>query len=157
MAEQHEPEPFYENADACPHPEPNNETDPDGWDSWCDQHPACDDGHLCLGKPVGPGCSACSTEAGEMVPWSQCRTRDHARPKDGVVPNPGIDHQPVTVWVGSLDCLERECDEYVDEDGEDIATVDRCSHIREEQACSCQRQDSGEYSTNPCPALIPSA
>lgn len=152
---EHQPSPFYEDADACPHTEPNDLTDPAAWDAWSDQHPTYDDGHLCLDQPAGLGCPACSAEAGDMVPWSFCRSRDHVRPKSGVVPNPGTEHQPVTVWVGSLDCFERECDEYVDDEGEDIAAVDRCSHIREEQACSCQRQADGEYGSEPCAALIP--
>lgn len=152
MTDQHEPEPFYENADTCAHEEPDDLVDPDAWDAWSGRHPACDDGNLCLDKPVGLGCPACSAESGDMVPWSFCRSRDHVRPQGGVVPNPGAEHQPVTVWVGGLDCLERECDEYVDDDGEDIATVDRCSHIREQQACSCQRQPDGEYSSEPCTA-----
>ncbi|MGP3684120.1 hypothetical protein ACTVZO_05300 [Streptomyces sp. IBSNAI002] len=154
---EHQPEPFYENADSCPHPEPDNVLDGDAWDTWADQHPTYDDGHLCRDKPAGLGCPACSLEAGEMVPWSFCRSRDRARPKDGAVPDPDVEHQPVTVWVGGLDCLERDCEEYFDDDGEDLPGLDRCSHIRVERACSCQRQDDGEYSTAPCPALAPAA
>ncbi|MFD5508976.1 hypothetical protein ACFWIB_14535 [Streptomyces sp. NPDC127051] len=155
MTEKHEPETYYANADACDHEEPDDAVDPGGWDAWYDKHPAYDDGRLCLDMPLGPGCPACSVEAGDMVLWPDCRGRDHLRPKGGAVPSPDAGHQPVTVWVGSLDCFERECDDYFDDEGEDIPGVDRCSHIREEQACSCQRQADGEYSSEPCPALTP--
>lgn len=155
MTDSHEPEPYYANSDSCPHTEPDDAINSDAWEAWSGQHPACNDGRLCLEMPLGPGCPACSDQVGDMVLWSRCRSRDHMRPTAGVVPNPGFEHQPVTVWVGGLDCLERECDDYFDEDGEDIPGVDRCSHIREEQACSCQRQADGEYSSDPCTARIP--
>jgi hypothetical protein len=78
-----------------------------------------------------------------------------AAPEQGVVPNVSTEHQPVTVWVGTVECLERECDDYFTEDGDTDPGVERCSHLREEQACSCQRQVDGEYGSAPCPALAP--
>lgn len=157
MTEIHEPGAFYWNADSpyCKHGvEPDSETDGDAWDTWADVHPVSDDGRICLDAPAGEACLACSTEHGDMVPWSRCEGRDHIRPQRGMVPTPGVEHQQVPVWGGSLDCLERECDEYYDEDGDEIPGMDRCSHIREEYACSCQRQPDGEYSSTPCPAAV---
>ncbi|BBC35245.1 hypothetical protein SGFS_065390 [Streptomyces graminofaciens] len=87
-----------------------------------------------------------------MVPWEACRVREHARPKHGIVPSIDTAHEPVTVLVGTFECLDRECDEYFDDDGREDPGIERCSHIREEQVCSCQRQDNGEYSSEPCRA-----
>ncbi|MFD3814963.1 hypothetical protein ACFWRZ_07845 [Streptomyces rubiginosohelvolus] len=142
----HEHGPYYWNADTdeCPHgPEPEDDTT-DAWEEWTDRHPVSDDGRICLDAPAGEACLDCSAEEGDMVPWSACRGRDHRRPKNGTVPNPDAEHQQVTVWVGTQECLERECDDYFTDDGDEIPGKDRCSHIREEQACSCQRGEDGE-------------
>ncbi|MFE1272097.1 hypothetical protein [Streptomyces sp. NPDC058758] len=44
------------------------------------------------------------------------------------------EHQPVTLYSGPITCLERDCDEYFTDNGED-ANVDCCSHVTTEQAC----------------------
>jgi hypothetical protein len=157
MTDTHESGAYYWNADTdeCPHStEPNIKTDGEAWDLWSDRHPVSDDGRICLDAPAGEACLACSAEDGEMVPWAACRVREHARPKQGVVPNVDAEHQPVTVWVGTFECLDRECEEYFTDDGDSDPGVERCSHIREETACSCQRQNDGEYGSEPCPALV---
>lgn len=56
-------------------------------------------------------------------------------------------HQPITLFVGTENCFERECEEYIDEDGADDPGVERCSHIREERVCeSCStKRSDGDY------------
>lgn len=145
---QHEHGPYYWNADSphCNHgPDPDWNTDPEAHDLWAAKHPISDDGRICLDAPAGEACLECSAEEGDMVPSSACRDRDHRRPKNGTVPNPDTEHQLVPVWVGPFWCLERDCEEFFTDDGDDIPGKDRCSHIREEQACSCQRNADGEY------------
>ncbi|MFE7111697.1 hypothetical protein ACFU98_29735 [Streptomyces sp. NPDC057575] len=157
MTDTHESGAFYWNADTddCPHgAEPDIETEGEAWDLWSDRHPTSDDGRICLDAPAGEACLACSAESGDMVLWVDCRVREHARPKQGVVPNVDAEHQQVMVWVGMAECLERACDDYFTEDGHTDPGIERCSHIREEQACSCQRQADGEYSSEPCAALV---
>ncbi|MGW4834726.1 hypothetical protein [Streptomyces globisporus] len=153
----HGPQSWFWEADSdnCPHgPEPEDDTT-EAWDEWMDRHPwSPQDVRICLDAPMGEACLDCSDEDGEYVPWGACRTREHARPKDGTVPNPDAQHQQVTVWVGTQDCLERECEDYFTDDGDEIPGKDRCSHIREEQACSCQRDEDGEYGNTPCPATV---
>lgn len=149
----HEPTQFYWDAqtDNCPH-KPIPERYTDAWDEWMTLgHQLYDDGVLCLSAPAGTACPACSDEDADMVPWSRCKSRDHARPARGAVPNPEAEHQPVQVWVGGIDCLERECDEYYTDDGDDDPTVDTCSHIREETVCSCRRLPDGDYDLEGCP------
>ncbi|MCX4450638.1 hypothetical protein [Streptomyces sp. NBC_01789] len=144
----HEHGTYYWEAGAteCPHgPRPDPDTDGDAYDVWSDQHPTSDDVRICLNAPIGEACLDCSAEDGEYVPWAACRTREHALPTHGMVPNPDADHQQVTVWVGTLECLERECEQYFTDDGDHDPGVERCSHIREELACSCQRNQDGEY------------
>ncbi|MGW6741706.1 hypothetical protein ACWGDX_13425 [Streptomyces sp. NPDC055025] len=158
--QQHNPGAFYwsANSDLCKHgAEPDWEIDGEAWDAWSDRHPVSDDGHICLDAPAGEACLDCSADEVGMVPWADCRVREHARPKRGMVPNPDVRHQPVTVWVGTHECLDRECDEYFTDDGDTDPGVEGCSHIREERACSCQRGDDGEYSSAPCPAVVPAA
>lgn len=46
------------------------------------------------------------------------------------------DHRPLILLVGGEDCLDRDCEEYVTENGDDDPGVERCSHIREEFACA---------------------
>ncbi|ACX71086.1 hypothetical protein pZL12.9c [Streptomyces phage ZL12] len=156
----HEHGSYYWNADSphCKHgAEPDWNTDGEAWDRWSDKHPVSDDGHICLDAPAGEACLDCSTEEGDMVPWADCRTREHARPKHGIVPNPGVEHQQVAVWIGTRECLERDCEDYFTEDGDEIPGKDRCFHIREEQACSCQRGEDGEYSDTLCTATANAA
>ncbi|MEU0992285.1 hypothetical protein [Streptomyces sp. NPDC005953] len=155
---EHEQGAYFWSADGpyCKHgPEPDSETDGDAWDLWSDRHPVSDTGHtICLDAPAGEACLTCSAEEGDMVPWAACRVREHARPKNDIVPNPDAEHEQVTVWVGTQECLERECEEYFTDDGDEIPGKDRCSHIREEVACSCQRETGGEYSSAPCALLV---
>ncbi|MEU4104003.1 hypothetical protein AB0F16_25990, partial [Streptomyces tanashiensis] len=109
MTDRHEPENWFWSADSnlCPHgPEPDDES-PE-WDGWQDKHPTSDDGPICLDAPAGLACGGCSG-LGDMVPWDQCDERDHRRPQNGITPTPGVEHQRVPVWVGSRDCLDREC------------------------------------------------
>ncbi|WP_405548809.1 hypothetical protein [Streptomyces microflavus] len=145
---QHEHGPYYWNADTphCKHgDEPDQSTDCEAHDRWSDRHPESENGHICLDAPMGEACRDCSAEDGEFVPWGACRTREHARPKNGVAPNPDTEHQQVPVWVGPYWCLERDCEDYFTDDGDEIPSKDRCSHIREGQACACQRNADGEY------------
>lgn len=155
--EQHEAGAFYWEAgsDECPHgPEPDYDTQPEAWDTWYERHTGSpQDVRICLDAPAGNACLQCTDDDGEMVPWEACRVREHARPKRGVVPSPGADHQPVTVLVGTLECLDRECDEYFGDDGDEIPGMEACSHIREEESCACRRKDNGEYADGPCSAL----
>lgn len=158
MTDQHEPGAFYWEAgsDQCPHgAEPDIETEGEAWDLWNDRHVSSDDGPVCLDAPAGDACLACSAEDGDMVPWNLCRVREHARPKQGVVPSMDATHEPVTVLVGTFECLDRECDDYFGDDGNVDPGVERCSHIHEEQACSCQRGPDGEYGRTPCSAAVP--
>ena len=156
---EHRPEPWYWAADTeyCPHePEPERYTD--AWDQWMTLgHQPYDDGVICLDAPAGIACQACSAEHGDVVPWERCEGRDHARPIRGTVPNPEAEHQPVQVWVGGIDCLERECDEYFTDDGDDDPTVDTCSHLREATSCSCRRLPGGDYDLEPCPLATAAA
>ncbi|MFF8590012.1 hypothetical protein ACF061_00990 [Streptomyces sp. NPDC015220] len=151
----HEAAQFYWSADSddCPHTQPDYETEGDAWDLWRDRHPSSDDGPICLDAPAGICCPACSAEHGDPVPWDRCEGRDHVRPKRGMVPNPDAEHQPVQVWVGGIDCVERECDEYFTDDGDERPDVEVCSHIREETTCSCRRRECGEYALESCPLV----
>lgn len=150
----HRPEPWYWEAgsDRCPHGLEPDDDSPE-WDAWYERHTGSpQDVRICLDAPAGDVCETCSGENGEAVPWSACRTRHHVRPKQGMVPAPDGEHQPVVVLVGTYECLDRECEEYFTDDGDSNPGVEHCSHIREEVVCSCQRQDDGEYSSEPCPA-----
>ncbi|MFF1499721.1 hypothetical protein ACFVZR_07555 [Streptomyces sp. NPDC058316] len=155
MTTDHKPENWFHEAggDHCPHgAEPD--LDSEARDIWADRHTGSpQDVYICLEAPAGEACGACSSEDGEMVPWAACRVREHARPKQGIVLN-DAEHQQVTVWVGTEECLDRECEEYFTDDGDVDPGVERCSHVREETACSCQRGDDGEYGSEPCPALL---
>ena len=150
----HEPAQFYWSADSdeCPHTQPDFETEGEAWDVWRERHPSSDDGPICLDAPASVCCPACSAEHGDAVPWDRCQGRDHVRPKRGITPTPEPEHQQVPVWVGALECLERECDEYFTDDGDEITGLEKCSHLREETCCSCLYLGSGEYSMEPCPA-----
>ncbi|GAA1781126.1 MULTISPECIES: hypothetical protein [Actinomycetes] len=57
-------------------------------------------------------------------------------------------HQPTTVYAGPVDCIERECEEFWDDEGEDRPGVNLCSHIAAEQicaACSEPPKEEGGY------------
>lgn len=130
----HEPTQFFWDAetDDCPH-KPIPERGTDAWDEWMTLgHQPYDDGILCLSAPAGTCCSACSAEQGDMVPWSRCVNRDHARAFQPTAPR---EHRPVTVDVASLECLERECEEFVTDDGDEIPGKETCSHVRQMEIC----------------------
>jgi hypothetical protein len=158
MTDLHEPENWYWEAegDDCPHgPRPDGDVDDATWDAWWERHRSSDNGTICLDAPAGEACGSCSADHGEMVPWTQCAERTHRRPQQGITPAPDADHEQVPVWSGTAECLERECDEYFNDDGDEIPGLTHCTHVREEFACSCQRLPDGEYSTEPCPLNVP--
>ena len=144
----HQPEPWYHEAGSskCPHgPEPEDR-DGDAWDVWAERHTGSpQDVFICLDAPMGDVCEECSNDVGEAVPWSACETRRHAHPKPGTEPTPEA-HEPVEVWVGTGDCLERECEDYFTEDGDEIPGKERCSHIGVELICGgCSTRDADGY------------
>lgn len=135
-ATEHKPEPWYREAgsDKCPHgPEPEDR-DSAAWDTWGERHVASpQDVYICLDAPMGDHCDACYKTHGEAVPWSACDARTHASLRPGAEAGPG--HEAVEVWVGTFECLNRECEEYFDADGNEIPGKDRCSHIGTEVIC----------------------
>jgi hypothetical protein len=137
MTTEHKPEQWFWEAgsEECPHgAEPNVETDGDAWDTWRERHPSSDNGPICLDAPAGEACGDCSAEHGDMVPWSSCGTRTRAR-RDGQPKAGPIAHAPITVVGGSLECLELECDDFFDEDGDEIPGKTACSHLTELEIC----------------------
>lgn len=144
----HAPEQFYWDAETehCPH-KPIPERHTDAWDEWMTLgHQPYDDGVLCLDAPAMTGCPACTAEHGDMVPWALCDNRDHTRARQ----TPGEpQHRPVTVEGGDLECLERECDEYFTDDGDEIPGKESCSHLSEMEICEAcsELPTSGEFST----------
>lgn len=156
LIDDHKQVQWYHSADSvhCTHgPEPD--VNAPEWDAWYDRHQVSDDGHICLDAFAGEACEGCSLEQSEMVPWADCSVRPRVRAQSGMVPSPDAEHEPIPVWVGVLDCLERECEEYFTDDGDDIPDVDRCSHLRAEIACSCKRISGNEYDPAPCPETCP--
>lgn len=154
MKSDHTPEPWYWEAGSeyCPHgPEPEDDTT-DAWDVWHERHTgSSQDVVICLDAPMGQHCPECSADHNAPVLWSACEGRDHARPAYGTVPNPDAEHQPVQVWVGVLECLDRECDEYFTDGGDEKTSMEVCSHVRTETSCSCRRLPGGDYDVEPCP------
>jgi hypothetical protein len=135
--EDHKPEPWFWEAGAteCPHgAEPRYEFFCDAWDAWRERHPSSDSGPICLDAPAGEACGACSEECGEMVPWASCRARKRSL-RDGESRQAPLTHTPVTVTGGDLECLEKECDDFVDEDGNEIPGKETCSHLSEMEIC----------------------
>lgn len=145
----HKPESWFWEAgsDDCPHgSQPDYEADPEAWDIWSDQHPGSpQDVRICRDAPAGEACGACSENDNEFVPWSACRVRDRARREHKTAQDP--QHRPVTVAVGGLECLERECDEYFTGDGEEIHGKENCSHIHDMEVCEAcsQLQAAGDF------------
>jgi hypothetical protein len=132
----HEPAPWYWEAGStkCPHGAEPDEDSPE-WDAWSDRHVwSPQDVSVCLDAPMGDVCEECSANHGEAVPWSACDAQAHAHPKPGTKFTPGA-HEPVEVWTGTTECLERECEEYATDDGDDRPDVERCSHIGVELLC----------------------
>lgn len=134
MTTDHQPENWFHEAgsDHCPHgAEPDRESE--AWDIWADRHTGSpQDVYICLEAPAGEACGPCSSEDGEMVPWASCRDRDHARPRPSTT---AAEHKPGIADVGSLECLERECEEFFDDDGNEIPGKTACSHMREMEIC----------------------
>lgn len=142
----HTPETWYWEAGGskCPHgPEPDR--DSDAWDTWAERHTGSpQDVFICLDAPMGDVCAECSDNRGEAVPWSACDARAHAFARPGV--KAGTDHEAVEVWVGTTECLERECEEYFTDDGNEIVSKARCSHIGVELICGgCSTQTPDGY------------
>lgn len=140
----HEPQQFYWDADTehCPH-KPIPERYTDAWDQWMALgHQPYDDGVLCLDAPAGTGCPACTAELGDMIAWSACRNRDHARARQ--IPGKP-QHRPVAADVAGLECWERECEEFFTEDGDEIPGMKTCSHVRRTEICeACSEPGTAE-------------
>ncbi|MEU0783475.1 hypothetical protein ABZ341_18115 [Streptomyces sp. NPDC006173] len=148
----HQPEPWFWEAgsDTCPHgPEP--EDDSPEWDDWHDRHTgSAQDVRICLDAPAGDACAACSEDDNEMVPWSACRARKRVGSEGKSAAGP-IAHAPATVNVGALDCFELECEDFFDEDGEEIPGKTTCSHLVEMEICEgC----TGPYKAGEFPAVV---
>lgn len=146
----HQPEPWYWEAegDKCPHgAEPDD--DSPAWEAWSERHVwSPQDVRVCLDAPAGDVCEECSNDVGEAVPWSACTTRRHARPTPAPT-SPGA-HESVEVWVGTTECLERECEEYFTDDGDEIPGKERCSHIGVELICGgCSTLTADGYYAEP--------
>ena len=137
----HRPEPWFHEAgsDDCPHgPEPENEMSPE-WEAWEEatsgRHTGSpQDVRIGLDAPAGDACAECSAENNEFVPWTACRTRP--RRKDKPMPEQPTSHQPETVIGGDLECLERECEDFFTDDGDEIPGKETCSHLTEMEICT---------------------
>lgn len=149
----HEPEAWFHEigSDDCPHGAEPADDSPE-WDAWYDQTSGRHTGspqdvRICRDAPAGDACGACSEENGEMVPWSACRVRSRVRGEAKPAIEPDLVHRPVTVTSGSLECLERECDEYFTDDGEEIPGKEACSHLAEMEICEAcsELPTGGEY------------
>lgn len=153
MTTEHEPEAWFWEAgsDDCPHgPEPKDKTSEE-WGTWYDQHtPSPQDVRVCRDAPAGDACGACSEEYGEMVPWSSCRARKRSL-RDGQSTPAPLTHTPVTVTGGDLECLEKECDDFFDEDGNEIPGKTACSHLSEMEICEAC---TGPWEKGEFPAVV---
>ncbi|MFJ4988688.1 hypothetical protein ACIP9H_33425 [Streptomyces sp. NPDC088732] len=142
-AEVHAPVTWYWEAggEHCPHgPQPDR--DSPEIDEWWDRHQGSpQDVYICLDAPMGEVCDVCSEEDGDAVSMKFCRARPQCRAKAGTAPASDA-HKPITVWRGPADCIERECPDYWDEEGEERSDVEACSHISEQQICpACSTAD----------------
>jgi len=148
----HEPAQFYWDAETehCPH-KPIPERHTDAWDQWMTLgHQPYDDGVLCLSAPAGISCPACSAESGDMVPWSRCENRSHTQARQAARKP---QHRPVTVTGGDLQCLERECDDFFTDDGDEIPGKTECSHLSEMEVCeACSEPPTGD--ADPFPPVV---
>lgn len=63
---------------------------------------------------------------------------------------------PMTVHVGPEECIDGECDEYFDEDGQPTG-IDACTHLTTEQACETHSTTDANRVTHaepwPCQAV----
>ncbi|MGW6531419.1 hypothetical protein [Streptomyces venezuelae] len=147
----HEPIPFFWEAggDKCPHgPEPDRNS-PEA-EAWWERHSGSpQDVYICLDAPAGACCPACTEEHGATVSWAFCQNRQHAR---AFQPSRPRQHQPVTVDVAGLECLERECEEYFTDDGDEIPGKTTCSHVQELEICGgCSDEPTA---SNEFPAVV---
>jgi len=65
-------------------------------------------------------------------------------------------HTPLTLNIGPINCVERECPEYLTADGYQDLTVERCSHVTSTVVCGlCSvESDHGFYNDiTPWPCL----
>ena len=84
-----------------------------------------------------------------MVPWAVCENREHAHAWQPTEPR---QHRPVTVDVAGLECLERECEEYFTEDGDEIPGKTTCSHVRQMEIC--EGCSDAPLKGDECPAVV---
>ncbi|MFE9432890.1 hypothetical protein [Streptomyces sp. NPDC006640] len=139
---EHTPQPWFWEAgsDSCPHgPEPEDENSPE-WEAWAEQdstfHTGSDqDVRICREAPAGEACAECSEDANEFVPWGACRLRPRALRRGSAPAEQTSEHRPVTALVGTEECLERECDEFFTDDGDEIPGKETCSHVKEQEVC----------------------
>lgn len=130
-------------SDQCPHgPEPADDTTED-WDRWMDRHQwTPQDVRICLDAPAGEACAECSDEQNEFVRWADCIKRLRAQ-TDRLTVTPR--HIKVVVEVGSLECLDRECDDFFTEEGDEIPGKTDCSHTRPMDICeACSVSPAGD-------------
>ena len=165
MTSTHESGTYYWEVGAaeCPHaPEPNIDTNGEAWDLWSEQHPVSDDVRICLSAPAGTACLTCSAEDGEMVAWDNCHERAHT--KGHGTSEQRARHERITVDAAALECLERECEEFYDDNGEEIPGKETCSHFISMDICAgCSEEptDANEFPTvvawDACPQRAPIA
>lgn len=83
---------------------------------------------------------------------------DTTRPVEGTTA-PAPEHHPLTLETGPVDCIDRECDEYFNEDGVEELHVASCSHLTDVIVCGkCSKLErhDGFYEATvpwPCPAV----
>jgi hypothetical protein len=136
-ATDHSPETWYWEAgsDKCPHgPKPADASTEREHDAWWDRHRPTDDCVICLDAPMGDVCGACSDDLGDAVSMTACRAKPHAQAIPGA-PVPSGAHEPVVVYVGLYDHLDRDCDELYTDDGDEITGKAHCSHVIEQVIC----------------------
>jgi hypothetical protein len=144
----HEPEQWYWEAgsEECPHgPRPGDAATDEEYEAWSARHQHGDNGWICLDAPSSLVCGACSDNEGDAVDWTVCRARPHAQERPGA-PKPTGTHEPVIVFVGLYDHLDRDCDELYTDDGDEITDKAHCSHVTEQVICGgCSTRDNAGY------------
>ncbi|MFD7860953.1 hypothetical protein [Streptomyces sp. NPDC059783] len=148
MSTDHTPENWFHEAggDHCPHGAEPADRNSEVWDLWAEHHTGSpQDVYICLEAPAGQCCGACSEEFGEAVSWEACRERPRTASHST---GERTEHERITVQVAGLECLERECEEFFTDDGDEITGKETCSHFSEMDICSgCSEQPtaSGEF------------
>jgi hypothetical protein len=133
----HQPEPWYWEAgsDKCPHGEkPNPAASDEEHETWWYRHRITDDAVICLDAPMGDMCGACSEDHGDAVAFTVCRARPHVQARPGAPADTGA-HEPVIVFVGLYDHLDRDCDELYTDGGDEITDKAHCSHVSQQVIC----------------------